>query len=95
MVVLGDTDKLVELLLEGYDHILDVRESSENGIVEVAAARGLTATVNFLNSIEDFEVRFIWYQRACVKQRQLRKFQRWNSLPRVFYHCYSLIFPKS
>ncbi|XP_044733018.1 uncharacterized protein LOC123295663 isoform X2 [Chrysoperla carnea] len=51
----GDTDKLVELLLEGYDHILDVVDEEDKNIVEVVEERNQAATVAFLQSILAFE----------------------------------------
>ncbi|XP_011056028.1 PREDICTED: uncharacterized protein LOC105147016 isoform X4 [Acromyrmex echinatior] len=49
----GETEKLVELLLEGYDHILDA-EDDEVSIIEVAAQRKHEATVQFLQSIPNY-----------------------------------------
>ncbi|XP_076758850.1 uncharacterized protein LOC143428077 isoform X3 [Xylocopa sonorina] len=49
----GETEKLVELLLEGYDHILDVEDEGTN-IVDIAADRGREATVQFLQSIPNY-----------------------------------------
>ncbi|XP_050591644.1 uncharacterized protein LOC126922799 isoform X5 [Bombus affinis] len=49
----GETEKLVELLLEGYDHILDVEDEGIN-IVEIAAQRRREATVQFLQSIPNY-----------------------------------------
>nr|XP_012140470.1 PREDICTED: uncharacterized protein LOC100882556 [Megachile rotundata] len=49
----GETEKLVELLLEGYDHILDVKDEGVN-IVDIAAERGRQATVQFLQSIPNY-----------------------------------------
>ncbi|XP_076643391.1 uncharacterized protein LOC143353732 [Halictus rubicundus] len=49
----GETEKLVELLLEGYDHILDVEDGGVN-IVDIAAERGRDATVQFLQSIPNY-----------------------------------------
>nr|XP_034178460.1 uncharacterized protein LOC117603414 isoform X6 [Osmia lignaria] len=49
----GETEKLVELLLEGYDHILDVTDEDVN-IVDIAAERGRQATVQFLQSIPNY-----------------------------------------
>lgn len=53
---LGDTDKLVELLLEGYDHILDIVDEDEQSIVQVVEGQNQPATVAFLQSILAFEV---------------------------------------
>lgn len=52
----GETEKLVELLLEGYDHILDT-EDDEANIIDIAAQRGHEATVQFLQSIPNYIVR--------------------------------------
>ncbi|XP_043488057.1 uncharacterized protein LOC122514986 [Polistes fuscatus] len=49
----GETEKLVELLLEGYDHILDAQDGEMN-IVEVATERNHEATVQFLQSIPNY-----------------------------------------
>ncbi|XP_026300640.1 uncharacterized protein LOC551249 isoform X1 [Apis mellifera] len=49
----GETEKLVELLLEGYDHILDVEDEGVN-IVDIAAERGREATIQFLQSIPNY-----------------------------------------
>lgn len=51
----GETDKLVELLLEGYDHILNAEDNGAN-IVSVAAQRGHEATEQFLQSIPNYVV---------------------------------------
>ncbi|KAJ1527016.1 hypothetical protein ONE63_008560 [Megalurothrips usitatus] len=53
----GQTDKLAEMLLAGYDHILDARDGPDVGIVDVAAQRGFNETVAFLESIPAFEER--------------------------------------
>ncbi|XP_033220380.1 uncharacterized protein LOC117174999 isoform X2 [Belonocnema kinseyi] len=52
----GETEKLVELLLEGYDHILDATDSGVN-IVDVANQQGHEATVQFLQSIPNYMTR--------------------------------------
>ncbi|KAL6261560.1 hypothetical protein P5V15_006647 [Pogonomyrmex californicus] len=49
----GETEKLVELLLEGYDHILDAEDDGMN-IIDVAAQREHEATVQFLQSIPNY-----------------------------------------
>ncbi|XP_050462784.1 uncharacterized protein LOC126857422 isoform X3 [Cataglyphis hispanica] len=49
----GETEKLVELLLEGYDHILDA-EDEEVNIIDAAAQREHEATVQFLQSIPNY-----------------------------------------
>ncbi|XP_011690641.1 PREDICTED: serine/threonine-protein phosphatase 6 regulatory ankyrin repeat subunit A-like isoform X4 [Wasmannia auropunctata] len=49
----GETEKLVELLLEGYDHILDAEDDGVD-IIDVAAQRDHEATVQFLQSIPNY-----------------------------------------
>ncbi|KAL1497770.1 hypothetical protein ABEB36_008672 [Hypothenemus hampei] len=50
----GDTSKLVELLLEGYDHITDVVDG-DAPIVDIVAKANQPETVSFLQSILAFE----------------------------------------
>lgn len=45
----------MELLLEGYDHILDAEDDGAN-IVDIAKQRGHDATVQFLQSIPNYVV---------------------------------------
>ncbi|KAG7211016.1 hypothetical protein KM043_016379 [Ampulex compressa] len=49
----GEIEKLVELLLEGYNHILDAEDGGVN-IIDVAAERGREPTVQFLQSIPSY-----------------------------------------
>ncbi|XP_056632967.1 uncharacterized protein LOC130442646 [Diorhabda sublineata] len=51
----GDTDKLVELLLDGYDHITDIVDSDDVPIVEAVSKANQPDTVSFLQSILAFE----------------------------------------
>ncbi|XP_047029595.1 ankyrin-2 isoform X1 [Helicoverpa zea] len=51
----GNTDKIMELLMEGYDHILDVVDEEGVPITEVIAQRGDTDMSNLLASIPAFE----------------------------------------
>lgn len=55
-LILGDTDKLVELLLEGYDHITDIVDDDETPIIEAVSKANQHDTVSFLQSILAFEV---------------------------------------
>lgn len=52
----GDTDKLVELLLDGYDHITDIVDENDVPIIEAVAQHNQPDTVSFLQSILAFEV---------------------------------------
>ena len=52
----GENDKLMELLLEGYDHILDVEDEENNHIFDVVQRRNEQETLAFLQSIPSFEV---------------------------------------
>ncbi|XP_072387458.1 uncharacterized protein [Diabrotica undecimpunctata] len=51
----GDTDKLVELLLDGYDHITDIVDNEDVPIVEAVSNANQPDTVSFLQSILAFE----------------------------------------
>ncbi|XP_065173416.1 uncharacterized protein [Atheta coriaria] len=53
----GDTDKLVELLLDGYDHIIDIIDEDGVPISEAANQANQPDTVAFLHSILAFEER--------------------------------------
>ncbi|XP_063228359.1 uncharacterized protein LOC134534157 [Bacillus rossius redtenbacheri] len=57
MAARGETEKLLELMLEGYDHILDVTDEDNRSIIEVVAERSLPDTQAFLQSIAPFEER--------------------------------------
>lgn len=46
----------MDLLLEGYDHILDVLDEEGVPIAEVISQRGLINMTNLLESIPAFEV---------------------------------------
>jgi len=55
-VFTGENDKLMELLLEGYDHILDVEDEENNHIFDVVQKRNEQETLAFLQSVPSFEV---------------------------------------
>ncbi|XP_049873581.1 uncharacterized protein LOC126372085 [Pectinophora gossypiella] len=51
----GNTEKIMQLLLEGYDHILDVVDEDGAAITDVIAQRGDNDMTNLLASIPAFE----------------------------------------
>ncbi|KAK9881639.1 hypothetical protein WA026_017161 [Henosepilachna vigintioctopunctata] len=51
----GDTDKLVELLLDGYDHITDIVDEDNTPIFEAVSKENQPDTLSFLQSILTFE----------------------------------------
>ncbi|KAJ2948989.1 hypothetical protein O0L34_g5928 [Tuta absoluta] len=51
----GNTEKIMQLLLEGYDHILDIVDDDGVPISDIIAQRGETDMVNLLASIPAFE----------------------------------------
>ncbi|XP_021940111.1 uncharacterized protein LOC110839862 isoform X3 [Zootermopsis nevadensis] len=57
MAARGETEKLMQLLLEGYDHILDVEDEEENHIFDVVQRQNEQETMAFLQSIPSFEER--------------------------------------
>lgn len=54
--ITGEIDKLVELLLGGYDHIIDIVDENNVPIVEAVSNANQPETVAFLQSILAFEV---------------------------------------
>lgn len=52
----GDYEAFVHLLIEGYDHIIDINDTDGTSIVEVARKRGYHELSQFLDSIHQFEV---------------------------------------
>lgn len=55
-IILGNTEKMKEMILEGYDHILDVLGDDEKSIIEVVTERGQKDMLDLLNVIQEFEV---------------------------------------
>lgn len=55
----GDIDKLVELLLDGYDHIIDIVDEDNTPIIDAVSGANQTETVAFLQSILAFEVNIL------------------------------------
>lgn len=51
---LGEDKRLRELLLEGYDHILDAEDNGS--ILEITEGREQTSVLKFLKGITAFEV---------------------------------------
>lgn len=54
----GDLDALTGMLLDGYDHLVDVAGTDGTTIVQVASTRGHREVVRFLESIRQFEVKY-------------------------------------
>jgi len=52
----GETEKLVELLLEGYDHLLDIEDDEDQNILDIVSDRQQNQTLAFLRSVPAFEV---------------------------------------
>lgn len=72
----GDTDKLVELLLEGYDHIIDIVDEEDVPILQVVEKQGdaLQDTIAFLHSVLTFEERRERVHHA-IRQGSLEQIQ--------------------
>ncbi|XP_059474842.1 uncharacterized protein LOC132196306 [Neocloeon triangulifer] len=60
----GDTTRLEELLLDGYDHILDIANSRGVGIIDLVTHANVQESAAFLNSISAFESRRDWIHSA-------------------------------
>ncbi|XP_075237605.1 uncharacterized protein LOC142333898 [Lycorma delicatula] len=80
----GHTDKLQELLLEGYDHILDATDDQQN-IVEITAKRGHQTTLSFLQTISTFEERRDRLHRAirAGNNTQVQEIIRYGNGPEL------------
>lgn len=52
----GDLDAFKSMLMDGYDHIVDLTDDEENTIAQVAKARGHDDLYHFLETVHDFEV---------------------------------------
>jgi len=55
----GHYDIFGSMLLDGYDHIVDVVDADGSEITAVARARGHMELTQFLSTIRDFEVKFV------------------------------------
>nr|XP_027235630.1 serine/threonine-protein phosphatase 6 regulatory ankyrin repeat subunit B-like [Penaeus vannamei] len=71
----GDLHQLKTLLLEGYDHLLDVMDDKGRNILEVAQDNKQYKTLEFLKSVINFEEKRDWLHKAI----------RVGSLPHVQY----------
>ncbi|XP_065337942.1 uncharacterized protein LOC135938278 isoform X2 [Cloeon dipterum] len=60
----GDTTRLEELLMDGYDHILDVKNAKGDGILDLVSAANVQESVSFLTSVSVFESRRDWIHSA-------------------------------
>lgn len=54
----GDYEAFNHLLLDGYDHIIDVTDPEGVGIIHITRSRGYTELANFMETFRDFEVIF-------------------------------------
>lgn len=54
---LGDYETFVSMVLDGYDHIIDINDNDGASIQAVARARGHQELYTFLGEVRDFEVR--------------------------------------
>ncbi|CAA9993034.1 unnamed protein product [Nesidiocoris tenuis] len=64
----GENDKLTELLLEGYDHILDAEDG--DNIIDVAKQRDNAQTAEFLGTITAFEIGY--FLKNTIQKINLR-----------------------
>lgn len=44
------------MILDGYDHVIDINDNDGAGIAQVARARGHQELATFLDQVRDFEV---------------------------------------
>lgn len=62
----GDLETLSNMLLDGYDHVVDVTGTDGMTIVQVASTRGHMEVVRFLEGIRQFEVS--WNRNVPYRQ---------------------------
>lgn len=51
----GELDFFENLVLDGYDHIVDITDKDGNSIIKIAETRGQKSIVDFLSSVKEFE----------------------------------------
>ena len=57
IVLLGDLEFFENLVVEGYDHIIDIDDGNDNNnIIQLAKNRGHDSLAQFLQTIREFEV---------------------------------------
>lgn len=78
MYFTGQSDKIMELLLQGYDHILDVVDEEGTAITEVINQRGDEEMNNLLVSIPAFEVRQTSTAKALIALELLFNLTRYK-----------------
>lgn len=52
----GELEFFESLVLDGYDHIVDVTDKDGNSIIKIAELRGQQEIVDFLSAVKEFEV---------------------------------------
>lgn len=57
IIVLGEVASITALLVEGYDHILDIVDENEVSIIDVVQERDQPDMLALLNSVRTFEVK--------------------------------------
>lgn len=56
MYFLGDLEFFENLMMNGYDHIIDVSDGANNSVIQVAELRGHHDLSQFLENLREFEV---------------------------------------
>lgn len=54
--LIGDTEAFSNMIIDGYDHILDIVDSDDNTVVEIAKERRHSDLSKLLETIQTFEV---------------------------------------
>jgi hypothetical protein len=50
----GDYETFVKMVLDGYDHIIDVTDADGSSIADLARSRGHPELSEYLNNVQDF-----------------------------------------
>lgn len=52
-------DAFQNMTLDGYDHIVNVKDKEDNSIIDIGKVRGHIQLVEFLEGVREFEVYFL------------------------------------
>lgn len=57
-MISGDYETFVAMVLDGYDHIIDINDADGSSIAKVTRTRGHAELATFLDNLQEFEVGF-------------------------------------
>lgn len=76
----GDYESFVRMVLDGYDHVIDVTDADGSSIAEMARARGHPELADYLENVQKFvDVRE--QLLTAIRRGEIRKVQEILALP--------------